>query len=178
MFSSGSLHHVWEIAVTNHACNLPNLSKGPMTAQQPPDEQKNVQARIMDFLADWQADQRQVRSFFSRLLDKFAELNANLDFVVRKGVSASLRAGGKPGALSHPLFCLVDVVEDSDGPWLSVCFYANTVTDPEQLGNLVPEGLLGEDGYCFDIEHPDDGVERYIHARITAAFAACSPNIA
>jgi len=68
----------------------------------------------MDFLANWQADQRQVRSFFSRLLDKFAELNANLDFVVRKGVSANLRASGKPGALSRPLFCLVDVVKDVD----------------------------------------------------------------
>lgn len=149
-----------------------------MTAQPSPEEQTNVQARITDFLADWQADQRHVRSFFSRLLDKFAELNADLDFVVRNGVSASLRAGGKPGASSRPLFCLVDVVEDSDGPWLSVCFYADTVTDPEALGNLVPEGLLGEDGYCFDIEQPDDAVERYIHARLRAAFEACSPKLA
>lgn len=153
-----------------------------MTAQQPSGnptgDQNNVYARIRDFLADWQADQRHVRSFFSRLLDKFAELNANLDFVVRKGVSASLRACGRPGASSRPLFCLVDVVEDSAGPWLSVCFYADTVTDPEDLGNLVPEGLLGEDGYCFDIEQPDDRMERYVHERIAEAFAARSPNVA
>lgn len=147
-----------------------------MTAQQPSDEQKNVHAHIKDFLADWQEDQRHVRPFFSRLLARFVELNANLDFVVRKGVSASLRAGLNPG--TRPLFCLVDVVEDRGGPWLSVCFYADTVTDPEELGNLVPRGLLDEDGYCFDIEQPDMDIELYVHARITAAFESCSANIA
>ena len=63
----------------------------------------------------------------------------------------------------------MDVIEDVDGRWLSVCFYADTVSDPEERGNLVPLGLLGEDGYCFDVEEPDTVLEAYVLERIDEA---------
>lgn len=134
----------------------------------------NVQARIQDFLARWDADQRRVRAFFQCLLDRFAHLGADLDFVVRDGVSASLRACVPGTPAPRPLFCLVDVVVDPGGPWLSVCFYADAVTDPRDLGNLVPSGLLGEDGHCFDVEHPDGDLQRYVLERVREAMSAAA----
>ena len=124
---------------------------------------------LHSYMTAWQADPKQVRPFFERLLDSFRNSSASLDFIVRSGVSASLRASlsGQPGP--RPLFCLVDIVEDADGRWLSACFYADMVTDPEQRGNLVPQGLLAEDGYCFDLDGPDPDLEDYVLARVAEA---------
>lgn len=133
-----------------------------------------MQTRIQGFLEEWGVDPRQVRPTFKRLLDILSSLDAHLDFIVRKGVSASLRAAHPFQALSRPLFCLVDVVEDPEGPWLSVCFYADAVPDPEDLGNLVPGGLLGEHGRCFDIEGPNETLERYVMSCILLAFDTAS----
>lgn len=121
------------------------------------------------YLREWQDDPRRVRSFFLRLLEKLRELDAGLDFVVREGVSASLRARASLGSETERLFCLVDIVQDADGPWLSVCFYADLVTDHDQRGNLVPRGLLGEDGYCFDMEESDPEAEDYVLDRVAEA---------
>lgn len=144
------------------------------TQQSPPARRNNIHGQIMEFLAKWQTDQRQVRPFFTRLLALLADFDANLEFIVRKGVSASLRAR-LAGSASRPLFCLIDVVEDSEGRWLSVCFYADTVTDSQDLGNLVPLGLLGEDGYCFDVEQPDETFESYVLERMREARSVSLP---
>jgi hypothetical protein len=51
------------------------------------------------------------------------------------------------------LFALVDVIDDDPAArWLSVCFYADMITDPEELGDVAPGGLAGEDARCFDLE--------------------------
>ena len=65
-------------------------------------------------------------------------------------------------------------VVDPGGPWLSVCFYADAVTEPRDLGNLVPSGLLGEDGHCFDVEHPDGDLQRYVLERVREAMSAAA----
>ncbi|PTN36478.1 hypothetical protein [Desulfonatronum sp. SC1] len=124
------------------------------------------------YLTRWQADPKQVRPFFARLLEALHGPETEMEFVERDGVSVSLRAkvsGPDKGAVPKELFCLVDVVEDVDGRWLSVCFYADTVSDPEERGNLVPLGLLGEDGYCFDVEEPDPVLEAYVLERVDEA---------
>jgi len=54
--------------------------------------------------------------------------------------------------------------------WLSVCFYGETVSDPEERGDLVPGGLLGEDGLCFDVENGSDDFIDYLIARINEAY--------
>lgn len=125
---------------------------------------------IQTYLTRWQTDPKLVRPFFARLLEALRGPGNELEFVERDGVSASLRTkvAGSASA-SGELFCLVDVVEDADGRWLSVCFYADTVSDPEERGNLVPLGLLGEDGYCFDVEEPDPVFEGYVLERIDEA---------
>ncbi len=127
--------------------------------------------RIEQYVQAWTTDQRRVRPFFLDLVARLSASDARLDFVVREGVSASLRAAWPSSASDRPLFCLVDVVQDVAGAWLSVCFYADSVTDPEDLGNLVPKGLLGEDGYCFDVEAPDAALEQYLAERLAEAAA-------
>jgi len=61
------------------------------------------------------------------------------------------------------------VDDDPENRWLSVCFYADTVTDPESLGNLVPEGIMGENGYCFDVFEEDSSLFEYLEERIREA---------
>lgn len=127
---------------------------------------------VQAYLTRWQTDPKRVRPFFARLLEALRGPETEMEFVERDGVSASLRAkiaGLDKNAASGELFCLVDVIEDVDGRWLSVCFYADTVNDPEERGNLVPLGLLGEDGYCFDVEEPDPVLEAYVLERIDEA---------
>ena len=135
-----------------------------------------MQEVVQAYLMRWQADPKRVRPFFEHLLEALRGPENEMEFVERAGVSASLRAkiampgkGAASAIVSRELFCLVDVVEDVDGRWLSVCFYADTVSDPEERGNLVPLGLLGEDGYCFDVEEPDSALEEYVLARIEQA---------
>jgi hypothetical protein len=66
---------------------------------------------------------------------------------------------------------MVDVIEDNPR-WLSVCFYGEMISDPEEAGDYVPEGLLGEDAVCFDIEAFDAERLAYVMARIDEAYRA------
>ena len=92
-----------------------------------------------------------------------------IDFNARPGASYSLRAAHVKDS-DHPLFVMVDVIDDDpDERWLSVCFYGEMITDPDEAGDLIPEGLLGEDGYCFDLyEYNRDEVE-YLKQRLAQA---------
>ena len=66
---------------------------------------------------------------------------------------------------------MIDAIsDDPQRRWLSVCFYSNTITDPEERGNLIPEGLLKEDGYCFDVEAWDEQDLRYLERRLDEAY--------
>ena len=68
---------------------------------------------------------------------------------------------------------VVDVIED-DPRWLSVCFYGEMITDPEEKGDFVPEGLLGEDAVCFDIEEREEGLVQYVQDRLDEACLSAS----
>ena len=58
-------------------------------------------------------------------------------------MSYSLRAANAKND-ERPLFVLVDVVDDEpEARWLSVCFYADMVNDPNELGDFVPSGSWG-----------------------------------
>jgi hypothetical protein len=48
------------------------------------------------------------------------------------------------------------------------------ITDPEARGNLIPTGLLGEDGYCFDLEGWDEEYLRYLEVRQDEAYKAAA----
>ena len=48
------------------------------------------------------------------------------------------------------------------------------ITDPGEKGDFVPEGLLGEDAVCFDIEEKDEELIQYIEIRLDEAFRSAS----
>ncbi|WP_164561442.1 hypothetical protein [Nitratidesulfovibrio vulgaris] len=123
-------------------------------------------------LADWSAD-APARAAFVALRDHLAALPGTaLAVRARPGVSWSLRAtAGDP--TERPLFVLVDVIDDDPADrWLSVCFYDDMITDPEERGDWVPKGLMGCDARCFNIDadaEPD--TEQYVKARLDEAHA-------
>ena len=55
-----------------------------------------------------------------------------------------------------------------------MCFYDDMVEDPDEKGNFVPGGLLGEDGCCFDLYEHDEDMILHIEQRIDEAHANMS----
>ena len=43
------------------------------------------------------------------------------------------------------------------------------IQDPDELGDYVPAGLMGEDACCFNLDEDDDAMRAYIADRITEA---------
>ncbi|MFP3870116.1 MAG: hypothetical protein ACLFVT_04440 [Syntrophobacteria bacterium] len=123
------------------------------------------------FLQEWTSDPTGSKEILVRFYERLrAKKDVALDFKARPGVTYSLRAA-HANRTDHPLFVMVDVIDDDpDNRWLSVCFYGDMITDPHQLGDLIPDGLLGEDGYCFDITESDEDLIAYVENRIEEAY--------
>jgi hypothetical protein len=131
-----------------------------------------VSDEIESFLQEWQQDELSLRSWFSRYFEALAAMKGvEMTFVARPGVSYSLRPRStKEG--SRPLFAMVDVIDDEPAArWLSVCFYGDLISDPDERGEVIPGGLQGEDGYCFDLMENDADLGAYILARLQEAAA-------
>lgn len=124
------------------------------------------------FLEAWTQDPNAVKPAFARLkavLEQCGE--AELSFKARPGITYSLR-GACPGH-DRDLFVMVDVVDDDPADrWLSVCFYDDQVTDPEDRGDWAPGGLGGQDARCFNIDEEDAAAVAYVEARIREAWQA------
>lgn len=127
------------------------------------------------FLEEWKDTPQRIKEAFVRLRGNLANKNdLRLAFKARPGVSYSLRAAH---ALQKErvLFVIMDVIDDDPRiRWLSVCFYPDMITDPEERGHLIPLGLLGEDGYCFDIEEWDEEYLSYLELRQDEAYMSAS----
>jgi len=126
------------------------------------------------FLNQWTLDPGGVKKGFLQLLDHLrGQPGATLSFKARPGVSYSLRAsrpGGEGTGEEEVLFALIDVIDDDpDQRWLSVCFYETAVSDPAGRGEMIPGGILGEDGYCFNLEGYDPERLAYLRARLDEA---------
>ncbi|CCH48563.1 hypothetical protein [Pseudodesulfovibrio piezophilus] len=123
---------------------------------------------LEEFVTAWDQDIAGAKPLFielKKLLESLEE--TQIHFIARPGITYSMR-GKKTSQEKRPLFVMVDVIDDDPAErWLSVCFFGDTITDPEELGDFVPGGLLGEDGHCFDAE--DAGILEYIKARILEA---------
>ena len=128
--------------------------------------------KINDFIDAWTADELQTKSVFQTLCQQLAGMDkAKIEFIERPGISYSLR-GMRPDRRECPLFVMIDVIDDDPNErWLSVCFYGDMVQDPDERGDLIPGGLLGSDGYCFDISESDDQLIAYVGQRIHEAYA-------
>ena len=116
----------------------------------------------------------------SGLLQAFVELTENakarpdtkVSLISRTGVSHSFRAALDRSSSNRerPVYFLVDVIVSEADPWfLSVCFYQDEITDPEDLGNPIPQGLFGETGYCFDVDDYEAALLTYLSQRIAEA---------
>lgn len=123
------------------------------------------------FLTSWSEDENAVKPLFLSLYSLLQGLDGvKLEYKGRPGVSHSLRAL-YPERKDRPLFVLVDIIDDApEARWLSICFYADLVTDPEELGDVVPGGLGGEDARCFDVDAPE-GMEIVLLERLKEAHA-------
>jgi hypothetical protein len=136
---------------------------------------ENTLPELAQFLDSWKKDANNVKDLFEAFHSLLAGIpDLELDFKGRPGVSYSLRARHTAQA-KRSLFVLVDVIDDDPGArWLSVCFYADLISDPENRGDVVPGGLMGEDACCFDMEEPDADSRAYLLARIREAAAVAA----
>jgi hypothetical protein len=128
---------------------------------------------MTEFVVGWTDDSRNIKDAFIRLKNKLiGKRYVVLSFNSRPGISHSLRASVNHSETEDKkLFALMDVVDDqSEGRWLSVCFYYDLITDPNQEGNMVPKGILGEDGYCFDLSEYEESLISYIEQRVDEAY--------
>ncbi|KHK00603.1 hypothetical protein [Desulfovibrio sp. TomC] len=124
------------------------------------------------FIESWTDDQNGVKKAFLRLKTVLEGLQgATVNFVPRPPTSYSLRAEPHRG---RPVITMVDVASLDGERFLSVCFYADTIKDPEERGDLIPGGLLSQDGYCFDLDSDDEDAVSYVEARILEAAVAFS----
>ncbi|NLZ17894.1 MAG: hypothetical protein GX087_09220 [Desulfobulbaceae bacterium] len=123
---------------------------------------------LNDFLASWQATTEGNKEAFISLQQHLDQMEGvQLQFISRPGITYSLRAK-HPAQQQRELFVMVDVIED-EPRWLSVCFYQDLVSDPDEQGDFVPGGLLGEDAICFDMETASEKRLAYIRDRIDEA---------
>ncbi len=138
---------------------------------------EQVRADLERYLSSWSPQEQPLRRALEALVEQALSCTAtSLSLVPRPGVSYSLRFGLEPPppGRRRPVFLLVDVVEAAEERFLSVCFYAEEVDDPRELGEVIPQGLLGEDGYCFDLDREgaaDPQMVDYLCRRIAVAHA-------
>ena len=134
-----------------------------------------MREEIREFIEGWKDSPQQIRDSFVRLKDHFDAKDSLLyTFKARPGVSYSLRAKHMLQQ-TRELFVIMDVIDDDpDSRWLSVCFYPDMITDPEERGNIIPLGLLGEDGYCFDYDEWDEEFLQYLEKRLDEAYEKAS----
>ncbi len=125
-------------------------------------------SELVTFIEAWEETPEKNREVFLHFRDYLSKKkDVTLEFISRPGLTYSLRAV-HAAQKKRELFVMVDVIEDIPR-WLSVCFYGEMITDPEENGDFVPEGLLGDDAVCFDIETRDEELIRYIEIRLDEA---------
>ena len=132
-----------------------------------------MQDAVTTLLDGWSRDPGNVREVFTELKKAISgKSGVEMDFKSRPGVSYSLRGSiRKSREKEAVLFVLIDIIDDDpDNRWLSVCFYEERITDPERAGQLVPAGILGVDGYCFDVFEYNKSDLTYILRRIDEAY--------
>lgn len=130
---------------------------------------------LQEILAAWPASEEGLKPLFGALVESMnARPGLRLEIVSREHVSHSVRAmlENPSAGRGQPLLALLDVVTPKAGAWMiSLCFFAQDITDPDELGDEVPGGLYGEDGYCFDLD-TESGELGYLAARLDEAYAA------
>jgi hypothetical protein len=131
---------------------------------------------IDNFINGWVEDPFETKAIFNSLFQDLKQKeDVTIEFHERPGITYSLR-GIHKNQKDRPLFVMIDVIDDDPKQrWLSVCFYGDMIEDPDEQGDLIPEGLLGSDGYCFDLTEHDDALVDYVRRRIQESYEnACN----
>ena len=125
---------------------------------------------ISNLLNNWTTDNNGMKIAFTGMVSLLESLEGLVySFKSRPGISYSLRASIDNS--EEKLLTLMDIIDDDpENRWISICFYAETISDPDEEGDLIPGGLLGEDGYCFDLFENDEDSVSYIKDRIIEAY--------
>lgn len=125
------------------------------------------------FLSSWKDTGQEMAHVYQALYEAAASLTGvSFGFMARPGLTYSLRPV-QESQTDRTFFAIMDVIDDEpEERWLSICFYGDMVTDPEERGDLVPSGLGNADGYCFDMYSPDADLAAYLVARIQEAHAS------
>lgn len=144
-----------------------------MTAEM--DVERTAVQDIEAFLDGWKGERQPMRDWFRRFYRELSTMEGvNVNFVARPGVSYSIRPVHKKQT-DRETFAIVDVIDDDpEERWLSVCFYEDMITDPGERGELIPGGLAGKDGYCFDLTENDEKLAHYMLDRLKEAGAAAA----
>lgn len=129
---------------------------------------EKTKQELNTFIEEWKEPLNTNKETFLHFKEYLSKIDGVLlDFIARPGITYSLR-GVHADQKKRDLFVMIDVIEDVSR-WLSICFYGDMVTDPEEKGDFVPGGLLGEDAVCFDLEEQNDGLIHYIETRLDEA---------
>ena len=133
-----------------------------------------MEQELDTFLAGWEDNDLQVKKSFLLLKDHLADKSGlSFTFKARPSVSYSLRVNHRLQK-QRELFVIMDVIDDPDNRWLSICFYPDMIADPDDKGVLIPLGLLGEDGYCFDYEEWDEEYLAYLKTRLDESYKSAA----
>lgn len=135
-----------------------------------------METSLEQFLEQWKEDGAGMRTFFGQIYEYLKQQgNVSLDFKARPGISYSLRAKHN-NQKKRDLYVLVDVIDDEpDDRWLSICFYAESLSEElQEHGDVVPGGLMGEDACCFDVSEDDEDYEPVLLRCLDAAHKFAS----
>jgi len=126
---------------------------------------------ITKFIEQWQETESGTKKAFTQIMEHLRSMDGiSLAFNERPGVSYSLRPK-HDNQKERTLFAMADVIDDDpEARWLSICFYGDMITDPDERGDLIPGGLLGSDGYCFDLDEYDESTVEYLKVRLSEAW--------
>ncbi len=130
---------------------------------------------LKQFIEQWKDNESGIKKAFKEISDHILKMeNISIEFNARPGITYSLRPVHK-NQKKRSLFAMADVIDDDpEARWLSVCFYGEMINDPEEMGDLIPDGLLGEDGYCFDLDEYDSDKLNYLKKRLDEAYESAA----
>ena len=133
---------------------------------------------LNNFILKWKETESKTKQAFTELLEHLQKTeNITFDFNARPGITYSLRPKHN-NQTKRSLFAMIDVIDDDPNEkWLSICFYGDMISDPDETGDLIPDGLLGDDGHCFDIyEYNAEEIE-YLKNRLDEAHKSAQKSL-
>ena len=126
---------------------------------------------LNSFISEWEDTESKTKQAFTELIEHLQKTeNITLDFNARPGITYSLRPKHN-NQKNRALYAMIDVIDDDPKEkWLSICFYGDMISDPDEMGDLIPDGLLGDDGHCFDMYEYNAQEVEYIKNRLDDAY--------